>query len=212
MNRRDFLKTSAAALGVASILPASTAIASPEPKQIFTTGLPSLDRLMNGGIRRGELALGLAPGVGMHGAFCRTMRKANFPNHTGNMTVRKGDNDLLFLSPTYSLMMTNTNVGHVDYETAENEWMKYYNTSRFIKDHALQTGDAVIWSFPAINYVRARDDIGGSYHYMLPADYVILLTRKRKQVILYKNRHGEKGAVDIEFYYENGEAMIKEKV
>jgi hypothetical protein len=90
INRREFIAATAAAVTVGSVIKAST----PAPN-VFSTGFPSLDKALDGGLQPGEImvVMGL-PGTGK----TRFMERIANSQSSGDITNRKnGDWDMLSL-------------------------------------------------------------------------------------------------------------------
>lgn len=211
MNRRDFLKTTLA-LGGAAVLPLSMSeeaqgAVTCTPKEIFTTGLPNLDRLMNGGVRPGELAIVIGEATGGKTAFCRSMMHANGgkPNTISHNYSEKG-NDLLLLNPTgHSLLIPN-------YETplkeGEYAWQRMDLTARAMKRYAMESNEAVIWTVPV---VHSRFDVPvDSFAFIRCADYCLSIQRRRRRIYLAKNRHGHRGVVPIRIAHNGKDYVMRQ--
>jgi hypothetical protein len=106
MHRRDFLKVAAGAAALPFIpnppAQAGTKVVLASDAHIFTTGLPTLDHALGGGLRAG--CVGLIFAKQKHGktALMRTMFKANCPGideSPGIRMHRKGVNDVLHMWP-----------------------------------------------------------------------------------------------------------------
>ncbi len=209
MNRREFLKTNAA-LGAAALFPftipqqAEAAIVTP-PKDIFRTGLKTLNDLMGGGIRPGELCIVAGTACAGKTALCRAIMLGNeMKTRTETpSSLPIGSNDLLMLNPNgHCLFFT-------DYETglasAEHGWERMHNTVRVLKEYAMYTNEAVIWTVPIIRPPCCPTEaVHHNGSFIRSADYYIVLNRDRRRLYLAKNRHGSRGAVPISFgeYYD----------
>lgn len=112
MHRRDFLKAVAGVTAIPLVTPATPAHAPEEAStkvvltsdtHIFTTGLPTLDHVLGGGLRTG--CVGLIFAKRRHGktALMRTIFKANCPDideSPGIRHHREGVNDVLHMWPS----------------------------------------------------------------------------------------------------------------
>src|SRR3954465_8644320 len=110
--------------------------------QKFSTGFPSLDLLLDGGMLPGELMLVLGTSGSGKTAFCRRMYQAN---DKGQSTTEKpenpGSNDVLRLR-RYNIFVPNANTP-TDHYTPE--WSKLEHAARLFKNLATSEEEAVIW-------------------------------------------------------------------
>jgi TAT (twin-arginine translocation) pathway signal sequence len=190
MNRRDFLKTSAA-------LGSALSLGLPEPT-IFSTGLPSLNKMMRGGIRPGEFCLVVGNRSGKT-AFCRSVDAANLeipavPNSPFDILMM-GSNDLLQLSqdkrfflPDYEATLVIDKI--VDGKLVKLEkWEQLGETISLFKKIAVDYNRAIIWTIPTSSTMEN-----------IPTEVDYFVVCEESSVNLVKNHHNDGvGTIPITF-------------
>jgi hypothetical protein len=214
MNRRDFLK--AVGVGSTALVLPNIVVAEPHiPQEVFPTGLPALDRALNGGFRPGQLAVVLGTrGIGKK-AFCNKVFCANQqfcatwnrPLHKHEQIATKfgylgeGGNNLLHLHSRYKFMVANVDVTPIAQTFSDHKpWEKNYLLSRHFRQHAMNNSEAIVWTVPTNRSGYRIKNIGNTdgwnlacdnpqdYSIMRSADFVIVIYGKKLHLL--KNRYG----------------------
>lgn len=173
MNRRDFLKLSAAMASCPVLLNATPVVAKVEekPLEFFSTGLPTLDALLGGGFRPGQICYVLGGKGSGKTAFCQNM--ANAHNISTDLShPNKGDNDILMINQRgKGICFTN----YMDSYPQGNNYKGRYEFTREMKEYAIQENLAIVWTLPSLRG-KAGGTIEWSNSFICIPDYLISLT------------------------------------
>jgi hypothetical protein len=212
MNRREFLKNigiGAAALSVPAVVvaqetpPPPPPLPLPEPKKevIFSTGFPTLDKHLGGGIRPGELMVVLGETGAGKSSFCNTIWARNCVWHHNASYYHDYDDQLEILAlaenPLFFRQL------HDAYKEPQGvpEWEKNYVMARNLREKAWNTNSAIIWTRQVNRAPYRNNDDEVVFPNYLPlsplrcADYCISLKKASIDTIdvyLIKNRYGQR--------------------
>jgi predicted ATP-dependent serine protease len=208
MDRRDFLNLSAA-LPYPMFFSGDTP-AEEKPLEYFSTGFPTLDIWMKGGIRPGELCFVYGTSGSGKTAFCNKMAKTYEAWDIKHPV--KGSNDLL--------MLGNDNISKSLFsnyfceEFSQGNWKTKYEFVKEMKEFAAEMNIAIIWTFPIIRIPVGNDKEKCIAHesYVSSVDYLISIDNSTvwRKLNLLKNRHGKCGEISTYITIANNKAMLNE--
>jgi hypothetical protein len=203
MDRRDFLNLSAALpypMFFSGTLPKEE-----KPLEYFSTGFPTLDACMKGGIRPGELCFVYGETGSGKSAFCKTV--ATTHNAWDIEHPVEGSHDLLMLGndDTKKALFSN----YFCEEFSQSNWKTKYEFVREMREFAAEMNVAIIWTCPISRLTK--DDTEELYResHIKILDYLITLDNSpgRKRLKLLKNRYGPCEEIPIYFAYANNRKM-----
>jgi hypothetical protein len=184
---------------------------------IIKTGLERLDEL-TGGFLPGELVILLAQTGHGKTAFCRTILNNNPQIKAEICTPKEGEYDLLFMQADNAYFQPECQIDAY-WQDCKEPWQKLIAASRYLKNHAIDTNEVVVWTVP-VKYLKEAVVVvppKGSFSALMPADFAITINRAEcndfKSLNLLKSRRGNHGKVDI--YFTNGDgdyAVMKEVI
>jgi len=229
MNRRDFMKAAAGLAALpfaakAASTPASTKVVLTADTHIFSTGLPTLDHALGGGLRTGCIGLVIGNTGSGKTALLRTVFRHNLPlisESRGISLDMDGHNDVLHLWPGRPDLNLPEDGGCLVTDIAPIKVDEEY--IRSTRSLCQSSNMACLVTMPAKQrphnkYDLLVDDVDAyemwhecmdSFAMMRICDYVLTLHGSR--IFVVKSRYEPKGAVKIIRFTPNGHGGLQEE-